>query len=360
MSHFGREQDRREEIAYSSDGHYFSVITNRGQLQTDGIESTIWLFDSTAVKRSIANAQAVEPVNPRALVEMTSSPTHDILNDGSIRGLRWSADGQTMYFLGHDKNPGCHLFAVDVSTGQLQQLSAIGQDVNEFDAVRGTVVYMAAEPVTDSELYESAGPTLPDIQIGTGLSLTDLLYPKWSKLVFGERVQHVWVTRGGNSALVTETSTGVPLSLIGGGGGSALSLSPSGRYVVLKNYTERIPRAWESYEPAFVDPITRIVADEPDKKPVFDVTRPRQYQLVDLETGKISVLVDAPLGTSAGYDDETKVAWPRNEEAVALSNTFLALNQKSDSGVASPKRPVRRRCKDRNSNGGMRQRKSGC
>ena len=340
MSHFGREQTTgRAEIAYSPDGRYFSVITSRGVLETDGIESTIWLFDSAAVKNSFANAQAVERVNPKVLLKMMSSPTHEILNDDSVSGVRWAADGQTMYFLGYDKNRGRHLFVVDVPTGHLQQLSTMGQDVNDFDRVEGTVVYTAAEPVSDSELYESAGPTLSDVQIGTGLSLTDLLYPKWRKLVLGERLQHLFVARSGNPSRVPKGSTVAPVSLIGGGGSSLLSLSPSGRYVVLKNYAERIPRVWESYEPAFEDPITKIVADQPDKKPTFDVTRPRQYQLVDLERGKVSVLVDAPLGTSAGYDDETKVAWSRDEDKVALSNTFLALDQRAGTAVASPKRP---------------------
>ena len=105
----------------------------------------------------------------------------------------------------------------------------------------------------------------------------------------------------------------------------------------MKNYADRVPPSWELYEVAY-DHFPRIVADPPNKKPVISAARPQQYKLIDLRTGKISPLVNAPLGQSAGYDDEIRVVWSKDEHFVAVSNTFLP--PQSD-GVKrfAPKRP---------------------
>ena len=90
-------------------------------------------------------------------------------------------------------------------------------------------------------------------------------------------------------------------------------------------------------QPAFDGSFARIVADKPGAKPRLDFYRPVQYELVDLVRGKTSVLIDAPLGRSAGYSDAPRAAWSRDEKEVAVAGVFLPPADKGS--VADIRRP---------------------
>ena len=98
-----------------------------------------------------------------------------------------------------------------------------------------------------------------------------------------------------------------------------------------------VPQVWETYEAAFS--YTRFVSKR-NARPVNNLG-PAQYVLIDLGSGTISPLVDAPLGWGAGYFwDITKAVWSPDEREVAVSNTFLPL----DSAVTKQGSYVRRPC----------------
>lgn len=326
----------KAEIEFSPDGRHISVLTKRGLLGSDQTESTIWMFDAETIRTAIERSQGV---HPRLLVSMATFSTHDQVNPDPITNARWNKDGKGITFLGCNEKLGRHLFVVNVEDGHLEQLSLDGQDVTDFERAGDTLVYTTADPLSDSELYQSAGPSLPDIQIGTGLSLDALLYPNWEKLAFESRLQRVWQVRNGRASPVVDSTSGAPISLVNSWFGSLRAVSPSGRYLVIKNFVDQVPKTWESYEPAYNSVYTRIVADDPNKKPKFDTGRPQQYELIDLQTGILSPLINAPLGRSAGYNDAMIAAWSKDEREVALSNTFLSLDRRPfDRGLAL-KRP---------------------
>jgi len=106
-------------------------------------------------------------------------------------------------------------------------------------------------PVTDAELYQSAGPTLPDIQRGTGPSIFGLLYPGWEDFSFGGHPREVWQVRGGKVARVSESAGSAPISLVSGTSSTMLSLSPNGRYAVATNAVAQVRTSWESYESGY-------------------------------------------------------------------------------------------------------------
>src|SRR5258708_834870 len=332
---------RYEEVSFSPDDRYFALITTRGLLQPNQIESIIWLFETSAVKSSIAQSQGTQRPQPKPLVSMAGFSGHDQVNDDSIVNMRWAPDGRSIIFLGRNGKPERHLYVVDVTNGKVRQLTPDGQDVREFEQRNDEFVYTQVESVGDSELYNAASPALPDIEIGTALSLDALLFLKWQEWLWEKHPRHMWVVRDGKPSPVIDNATGKPISFRTDWFGSLCSISPSGRYVVGKSYAERVPRAWEFYQPAYESPETTIVADEPNKEPRFNAARPQQYDLVDLQTSRISVLIDAPLGRVAGYGyaDQTVVAWSADEQVVALPNTFLALNQPAPSGRPNPRRP---------------------
>jgi dipeptidyl aminopeptidase/acylaminoacyl peptidase len=219
-------------------------------------------------------------------------------------------------------------------------LTPDGQDVTDFDRAKDTFVLTAATPTDESQLYQSAGPTVPpDIQVGTGMSLFTLLYPLWEQSVFGLRPQQIWTVRNGKAAPVLQASTSLPVSLTASSYSAVLSLSPSGLYAIVANIVSHVPTTWESYEARFR--FAKILADKPNATPTVDslASRPVQYELVDLQTGKTSALVDAPSGASAFFADTLRALWSKNGREVIVTNTFLPLEGASANNPLHSRRP---------------------
>ncbi len=319
-----------EDIArFSPDGRHFFVITTRRVLKSNQVEATIWLFDSEGVSDVLRHSSSAHSSEPRALVKMSTSSNGD-----PITVARWAADGESIAFLGRNKDSERHLFIVKIKDSRLRQLSPDGQDVTGFDRAGDTFIFTAVPPVSDSQLYQSGGPTLPDIQIGTGMSLFDLLYPAQGS---GGVYCTVWQVGNGKTSPVIDPASSTPISLTVDDRERLLSLSPSGRYAVVTNPVAHVPPTWESYEVGVR--FGNIVADKPNTKRASDDFRPLQYELIDLQSGKMSVLVDAPLGASTGFVDAQIALWSQNERAVILTNTFLPLEGKSGAELYRSTRP---------------------
>jgi hypothetical protein len=268
----------------------------------------------------------------------TLSNMMTLSNGDAITDARWTPDSESIAFLGRDNNFERHLFTVTIKDRQVKQLTPNGQDVTSFDSTKDSFVLTTVPtPTTDSELYQSGGATVPDIQIGTGASLFSLLYPQWEKVVFELRPQQIWRVRDDKASPVVEQTTSLPVSLTFSPSGSALSLSPSGRYAVVADFAAHVPATWESYETR--SSFAKIVADKPNTRPAMDPSRLLQYELIDLQSGTISELIDAPTGLRAGFPDELKALWSQNEQEVILTNTFLPLEGNDAAALPDSLRP---------------------
>jgi len=333
-SFVGDPLNGKEEVSFSPDGRYFFVITKRGVLQSNQLQSTIWLFQSVAVSDLLKGSAGLGVPNATPLVTMATSSNADPITEA-----RWAADGKSITFLGRNKDSERHLFAVTIKDTRLMQLSPSGQDVTDFDRSKDIFVFTTVPPQADSQLYQSGGSTLSDIEIGTVAPLVNLLYPNQGK---SER-REVWYVRDGHASPVLDSKTSSPILLTATAStltreSSLLSLSPSGRYVVVTNSAAHVPVTWESYQTRY--PFSKIVADKPNTKPMADEFRPLQYELIDLRTGKMSVLIDAPLGWwSAGFVDALRVLWLRDDKEVIVTNTFLPLEGNSVLGLPHSTRP---------------------
>ena len=319
-------------IEFSPHGRYFFSMTTRGLIESNQIETTLWLFDTSLIARSIQHPR--ESVAPRPLVRMSSSS-----NEDTITMARWSTNGQRILFIGQNGASERHLFDVNIRDGRLRQLSPNGKDVSAFDQNDSGLVFTTTPPVRDSELYESGGPDLPDVQIGTGLSLFGLLYPKWEPSTFGLWPQQLWTVRGGRTLPVFNSETAMSISVNNNRFISVLSLSPSGRFAVIVNRVRQVPAAWESYEVPLGSSFSHILAGSSEMKPSVDPLWPVQYELVELKTGRLRGIVNAPIGWTAGYGDALKASWSPDEQTLALTNTFLSLTLPTAHGHRAPTRP---------------------
>ncbi len=113
----------------------------------------------------------------------------------------------------------------------MKKFTPDGQDVTGFDIVNDPIVYTAARRIDE--------PPVPDERVITGHSLLPLLEPKLSDdATFWGKPADLWVIRNKRASPVLDRATGKPVQVIT----NLLSLSPSGRSVVVTQYAERSPK----------------------------------------------------------------------------------------------------------------------
>ena len=304
-----------EDVKFSPDNQFFAVVTQRGLLSSNELESTVWVFEVEAVRRFLGASNGAELPEPRAVARMAA-----VTNDPCISDLRWLPNG-ILAFLGTAKTGDRSLFTVDVKTGAQKKLTPKGQDVTQFDIVGNMTVYTVA---VDARRVPEASEILI-----TGRSIISAL--NWeSPRDFSHlgTLAELWTIRGNQSSAVMDAVIRKPVQLIT----DMLSLSASGRYVAVTQHADRIPEAWVVYEPAFSD-VYRLKASTPGTRQVdllYRLTQPEQYALIDLHTGKVDP-IEAPLGGALLYSGPKKAIWEKDQRSVLLSNTFLPLANTDES-----------------------------
>ena len=310
---FPAESYAAKEVKYSPDNRWFVVVTERGILKDNELEATIWLFDTREASRFLSASSGAENPKPRVIARMAA-----VANDSAITELRWLTSNE-LAFLGRDNTSDRSLFTADVVTGVLKRLTPKGQDVTGFDIAVGTIVYTAAPHPTQAPV--------PNERVITGRPLISLLEPEGPPFdpTFGKPAE-LWVVRQHKASTVLDITTGRPVQL----NTNLLAVSPSGHSVVVTQYAERIPKAWEEYEPFPCDACSafRLKASPAGGEPVdptFLFENPKQYALIDLDTGKLDP-IDAPFGLALLYGGPEKAIWSRDGRSVILVNTYLPLD----------------------------------
>ncbi|HWY54131.1 MAG TPA: prolyl oligopeptidase family serine peptidase [Terriglobales bacterium] len=301
-----------QDVKFSPDNRFFAVVTQRGLLSTNQLESTIWVFDVRAVRQFLDHTHGAEHPEPRAVVRMRTAEI-----EPSITELRWLPNGK-LAFLGRDKTADRSLFTLDVTTGTLRRLTPDGQDVIQFDIVKDVVAYTVA--IRGHKLPKTNETVL------TGQSILSLL--EGESTDGAEKPVNLWILNKSRASAVMDAATGKPIQLIT----DMLSVSPSGRFVVVTQHADRIPETWEEYEPAFsgLSDEYQLKASAPTRSQEELLIRPKQYALVDLDVGKIEA-IDAPLGEALLYYSPKRAIWTKDSRRVLLLNTFLPLEKTGES-----------------------------
>src|SRR5262244_4094421 len=83
----------------SPDGKWFLLVTERGLLPENRIESTVWAFDREAFTAWARRPSAPRP-EPRPIARLSASVDVPV-----IAGVRWLPDSRSVAFLGRDGAP---------------------------------------------------------------------------------------------------------------------------------------------------------------------------------------------------------------------------------------------------------------
>jgi hypothetical protein len=306
--------------SFSPDGRFFAVVTTRGLLRDNLLESTIWLFDANAVKQFSLHPQA-ESSPPRALISlkgMNNTEPGDL--PSVVRSPRWSEDSHSLFFLGRDGSTEWHLYRALLDEKKIDRLTPVGQNVAAFEFARDRVVYAVA--------LSCPLEPLPRVLVGTGLPMHSMTDTKPRRTCPNDN--ELWVAANGHVHPVIDPVTRLPLDINTNYGDTILSLSPDGRYVVAAHAVVAFPKQWTRYQSgARYDASgnsARLVPVSPQSlKIASDMDVPEEMILVDLESGANSPLLDAPLGRNVGFWGPAEASWSPDGKSIILTDVMLPL-----------------------------------
>jgi dipeptidyl aminopeptidase/acylaminoacyl peptidase len=325
--HPGNQFLQSSQVKFSPDGKHFIAATMRGDLSSGKRIATIWLFDRSQVDSYLKGADASRFNGGRPLLTSGSASNRDPIN-----AWHFGADSRSVLYLAADDDGVRRLYRANIEDGKPFALSRPDQDISRFDERSGAIVYLAHKPIRADDLYQTAGPSLPDIVEATGENNLPLMYPNWMDAQFERSDDELWQIEHGRAAPVLTTDRQAPVVLKD----SKLSLSPDGSKVLVTTFVHRIPKSWERYKPLIAYPGLQIVADTPETVGSTGNYRPKQYSVVDLKTGSVSLLAESPIDLMAGFQDAVTAAWTDDGSRIALPGAYAPLANAAGSGPIYP------------------------
>src|SRR6266699_1918701 len=293
-------------IKYSPDGRYFAVVTERGRLDLNAPEDTIWVFRVEEVQRFVQHPEAGKAPTALPLAQLATD------KDGPlIEHVRWLADSSGVAFVAVKKSSRCkfhQLFIADVVTHALKTLTPEDQDVGDFD-IRSDTSYVYE--VNAPELLVAPKEDEQPARVLTGQSLWSTIFPNVEHHLTPFDATGLWAVIDGRPRRVLDAkSYEVPR------GGASLSLSPDGRSVVAILKAEHPPEAtWARYK-----------APPGYEKFNFPLDT-SAYHLIDLVSGSKKQLVNAPSGLNKDWHSYLlKASWSSDGQSLLLPDTFFPLD----------------------------------
>lgn len=323
----GNQYMQSTHTRFSPDGKHFIAATVRGDLDNGKRIATIWLFDRDEVAAYLKGASGSAFRGGRALLTSASASNRDPIND-----WRFSADSQSVLYLATDDDGVRRLYRAGIEDGKPVALSRPDQDVSRFDERGGAIVYLAHKPVRANDLYQTGGTSLPDIVEATGENLLPLMYPNWMDAQFERGTDELWRVRDGQASPVLSGDGISPVKLKD----AKLSLSPDGSKTLVTTFVHEIPKAWERYKPLIAYPGLQIVADTSETVGSTSYYRPKQYSVVDLGSGSVSLLADSPIDLMANFQNAVTAAWTDDGSGVAVPGAYPPLADALATGPVYP------------------------
>src|ERR1700739_1771667 len=315
----GLEQDATP--LESPDGKYFLVVSSRGLMKSNEVESTIWLFDNSAIQKYLRGegAQAYNPA-PRMLGKVAAIPVADASRPYSpvVSDLRWAPDSRTIYFLDQNSTGQRHLCRIDLKTELVRRLSALDSNVERYNFLGNTIVYTATRATDSTISGRIVGSAInADASAVTGLPVYRILFADGGGWPI-PRIHELWSIQNGQAHRVIDTSSSS--SQLDTEHADVLSISPDGSTVVQLKAVTNVPASWRSYVPRDGSETWTTNLNTSSS----NYFRARQYVSIQLSNGMTHPLIDAPFGLALGYGGEApQVVWARSGHRLLLANTFV-------------------------------------
>src|SRR5437899_607342 len=135
--------DDTTDVKYSPNGRYFAIVTSRGILSSDCVESTLSIFSTEAVKKYLRSRSTVRPPSPHAIAKFAATLEGPVVRAYSpvISAIKWSPDSRFVYFIALSASGEHQLFRSGLDASHPTPLTSRGYDVRRFDVAQSIVAY---------------------------------------------------------------------------------------------------------------------------------------------------------------------------------------------------------------------------
>jgi dipeptidyl aminopeptidase/acylaminoacyl peptidase len=325
-----------ETAKLSPDGVYVAIVTTKGLLESDQIESDLSVFRLKEVSAFLEGAGPAP--QPHVIASVVSYPHREqtVAYAPVIKDLRWSVDGRGIYFRGENASGAYQLYLAKLDGSGFQSLTPANQSVDRFDVVNSTIVYKAS--MLNGKHGSPSNAINADALVATGSRIQDVIFPDQFSTIAPESFT-LSVLRYSNNRWSNRQVPGYAVrdmtylsSLF------PFALSPKQTRLIALTPVLAVPDAWKHYEPAKGFEHLRLSRSLDGRITSADnLARPQQYMLIDIATGKSTPLVDAPNARSlAYYLDNSYVTWAADEKRILATNTFLKIEEKGGSDKTRP------------------------
>lgn len=313
---FGTPRGGEPEVHFSPDGQYVAIWSERGRLDLNCPEDSLRFYRVQDVEEFLKRPNQSEPPSPFWVVSLSTDTEGPI-----ITTWRWLTDSSGVAFLGRTSVGEQRLMVANLHKRRIQALTPAVDMVKDFDIKdRNNYVYTAADLADRKKRQtELQAPVI----VGTGRSLEDLVLPNNRKPSSGD---NIWAVMNGKRFEVRQN--GLPLRLFGLW--QVLVLSPDGRSLVTNPPVPEVPSSWEVlFPPTFPSSPYRIHAGHQDLQSFQGFAH--QYVRVDLQTGAVQPLANAPTSNDAGWWALGSPNWSSDSQAILLPGTFFSPKDNSSS-----------------------------
>lgn len=306
------------EIVFSPDERFFIVISERGRLDLNRIESTLRVYSSEEIRKVLSAPDSQQEPSPLWSILKSTYKEGPIISD-----VRWLDDSSGFMFLAKTESGKDQLFLANPHAKTVKALTDEDESVRAF-AVRSETqfVYLVPSPTLKQKVEEEQQAASI---VGTGQDLWNLIFPQ-KRMDYSDLCE-LWAVVDGRRFRVIDRSTQHPVA-VHSEGFYALALSPDGHSLVTALTVPTIPPEWETlYAPPTPSDPYRIRAGRQDPNAVTGVWDVDEYVLIDLTNGSVKPLVNAPTGYNSGWGGMTTADWSADGKSVVMSTTFLPGNQ---------------------------------
>lgn len=317
LAHFGDPNGgEAEALQFSPDAQYFAALTERGRIDLDRPEDTLRIYRVQDVLDFLRRAKDSQPPSPLWAFNRSTDK-----NGPLITHWRWLKNSNGIAFVERGDHGRSRLMLADLKKKTIEPLTPDGQSINAFD-IRDREHYVYA--VADPELLRRAATEGQAAAIvGTGRLLNDLLFPDENSHRTRTDRSELWAVVGGKPFQVQDGVSGQFLVLFSEGL-SDLVLSPDGQCVVTVLAVAEIPSAWEGlYPPPFATFPFRLRAGKQDLSTFMGDGLASRYVRIELRSGTVRPLSDAPTAATAGWWVGANPAWSQDGKAIALPDAFI-------------------------------------
>jgi dipeptidyl aminopeptidase/acylaminoacyl peptidase len=296
-------------VRFSPDGSRFAFVTQKGNLANDTVEFSLFVFDT---------ATAIERPHAERIITIASSSNRE-----AISHLKWLPDNDTIVFLGEQPGEKPQLYSVNCSSRKLEKLTSSATPIVSFSLSDSgkEFVYITEvppEPVVTPEMQQH-GFAVTSARWEDLYTNQPAIYDTRREIYFKNLRMRAPQRVSGVFDFADPEITDL------------VKVSPDGHYAVIRTFRVGAPHQWDGYEISFKSGSFKSCS------PGDAFGCPSQYFLLDLTTGALTPLLNAPL---AQNDEATGLFDWTADGSVLMINVLLSLDGVSADEAARRARTV--------------------